>query len=282
MKKEYYVYAYYFKSDGHIFHIGKGTGNRYLDTKHSRNCYFKSIIAKHGEDVAVKKLKENLTNEDACLLERELIKRYKKMGCCETNLHEGGCGGNTGNYDKVSARLKEYHLQNPCCRRGNNNPNFGKHLTDEQKKNLSEKAKKYWTEERKEEQSKRLLGKQAWNKGMTGLPHSWNYGKSMSEETHKKMLCGVSKTKYTVELNDEVIYWTISIKKLYEFCYTTLGISRTIVDKVMCGDWKPTFNKHKHLISLKITKSDRSVSTNRDECSDVEWRLQPFEVGGNQ
>ena len=53
MKKEYYVYAYYFKSDGHIFHIGKGTGNRYLDTKHSRNCYFKSIIAKHGEDVAV-------------------------------------------------------------------------------------------------------------------------------------------------------------------------------------------------------------------------------------
>ena len=54
MKKEYYVYAYYFKSDGHIFHIGKGTGNRYLDTKHSRNCYFKSIIAKHGDDVAVK------------------------------------------------------------------------------------------------------------------------------------------------------------------------------------------------------------------------------------
>ena len=43
-----------------------------------------------------------------------------------------------------------------------------------------------------------------------------------------------------------------------------------------------TFNKHKHLISLKITKSDRSVSTNRDECSDVEWRLQPFEVRGNQ
>ena len=42
------------------------------------------------------------------------------------------------------------------------------------------------------------------------------------------------------------------------------------------------FNKHKYLIYFKITKSDRSVSTNRDECNDVEWRLQPLEVRGNQ
>ena len=54
--KTYYVYAWYLRSTGKVFHIGKGTGNRYLDTTHSRNSYFKNIIQKYPKDVAVQKL----------------------------------------------------------------------------------------------------------------------------------------------------------------------------------------------------------------------------------
>lgn len=282
IKREYYVYAYFFKSSGHIFHIGKGKGNRYIDTVHSRNAYFKSIISKYKNDVSVKKLKECLTNEEACVIEKELIKQYKSIGQCETNFHEGGCGGNTGNYEQVSAKLKNYFLMHPDARLGENNPHFGHHLTEEQREHLSKKQKEYWTDEKRKEQSKKLLGKKSWNKGLTGFPHSWNYGKKMSEETYSKMMNNVSHSKYTVIFNGEVVYWTISIKKLYAYCGETFGISRGIVDKILFSDWKPKFKKHKHLESLMITKTNRGVSTNRDECSDVEWRLQPFEVGGNQ
>lgn len=65
------------------------------------------------------------------------------------------------------------------------------------------------------------------------------------------------------------------------FCKETFNISRTIVYQLVAGTWKPKFNKHKHLESLKIIRLDRSVSTNRDECTDVEWKLLPFEVPSN-
>ena len=42
--KKYYVYAWYYVDTNKIFYIGKGKGNRYLETKNSRNSYFKNII----------------------------------------------------------------------------------------------------------------------------------------------------------------------------------------------------------------------------------------------
>lgn len=127
----FYVYAWYFKSTGHIFHVGKGTGNRYLDTEHSRNKYFKSIIEKYPGNVAVKKLIENITNEEACALERKYISEYKAIGECETNFHEGGCGGNTGNYDSPERHTKLSSAAS--LRTGKLNSNYNKRWNDEQK-----------------------------------------------------------------------------------------------------------------------------------------------------
>lgn len=97
-KPIYYVYAWYFKDSGEIFHIGKGKNNRYKDIKNHRNQYFLNIINKHRDNVDVKFLMIGLTNEESLANERRLIKHYKEFGWCKTNLHEGGCGGYTGNY----------------------------------------------------------------------------------------------------------------------------------------------------------------------------------------
>lgn len=42
MDKEFYVYRWYYKDTNETFHIGKGKGNRYKETKQSRNQYFKN------------------------------------------------------------------------------------------------------------------------------------------------------------------------------------------------------------------------------------------------
>ena len=86
-KKNRYIYAWYYTNTNEIFYIGKGTGGRWKDTVGSRNNLFKSIINKHlskGE-VAVKKLYENLTEEESLSLERKLIREYWDKGLCKAN-----------------------------------------------------------------------------------------------------------------------------------------------------------------------------------------------------
>ena len=103
----------------------------------------------------------------------------------------------------------------------------------------------------------------------------------MTADQYKKMMNADCKYKYEVYLEDKLIYWCLGTNLLLNFCKKTFNISRTIVESIILGKWIPKFEKHKYLESLKIIKISRSVSTNRDECSDVEWRLQPFEVHGN-
>lgn len=274
MTSEYYVYAWFFKSTNKVFHIGKGKGNRYLERKQSRNQYFKNIIEKHPNDVAVKKLYENLTNQEACELERTLITEYKAIGECETNLHEGGCGGNTGNYD--SPERREKLSQFAKTRTGENNSNFGKQWSVSQREAQSKKLKAVWQDETKKANmlaNRDYANKIPWNKGKTGF-EAWNKGKTLTEEHYNKMMSADCHFKYEIWLDAKLVYWCLGHSRLYRFCKEQFSISRTIVDQIVKETWQPKFEKHKYLKSLKIIRIDRSVSTNRDECSDVEWRLQ--------
>lgn len=261
MSNRFYVYAYYLKSTGEIFHIGKGTKNRYKDKKTHRNQYFLNMINKYKDDVYVKILQNNLTEQEAWNLERELINYYKSIGQCKTNFHEGGCGGNTGNYDNLerSKKLSDFAK----TRVGELNPNFGNKWTQEQKNAASERTKKWWSEhpEWHEKMSQIHAGKIPWNKGATietdSRIKSWNKGQKMKTESYKKMMDKDCPFLYRVFLNDEQIFENISSKKLEEFCSQELGISRTIIDKVIKNTWKPTFERHKHLKTLRIEKIDR-------------------------
>jgi hypothetical protein len=89
----FYVYAHYRSTDphGNPFYIGKGKANR--DTSHKRNPYWKNIVAKHG--FVSKKIKENLTEDEAWGLEKSLIQQYGKLSDgtgCLCNLADGGEG----------------------------------------------------------------------------------------------------------------------------------------------------------------------------------------------
>lgn len=118
-------------------------------------------------------------------------------------------------------------------------------------------------------------------KGYTPWNKNKNYKlRPMTEKEYINMMNRDCKYVYTVYFNDNEIYNCLGLTKLKNFCKDSFGISRGIVDLIIRGKWTPKFEKHKILKSLKIYKKNRSVSTNSDECSCVEWGLQPFEVQG--
>lgn len=254
-ERRFYVYAYYLKSTNHIFHIGKGTGNRYKNITQSRNQYFKNIINKYKNDVDVKILKDNLTENEAWDLEKELIAKYRKLNQCETNLHEGGCGGNTGNYNNPERSRK---LSEAAKKRiGPKNPHYGKHLTEEQKKYLSKINKGKKLSEEHKQKLKEANKKPKTEEHKRKIAEA-NKGKhNMSKEAYQIMMDRECPFLYQIYLNNQLIFENISSKKLEEFCHNNLGISRTIIEKVIKKEWKPTFQKHQHLQNLQILKIDR-------------------------
>lgn len=178
---------------------------------------------------------------------------------------------------KEYSKIRNYSVEN--------NPNYGKKWSDEKRKALSEKMREKWknspetflTEKRKNREF------HPWNKGKETKSIYTNGRKGIKTppEQYKIMMNKDCPYLYQVYFDNQLVYWTISSARLYSYCKETFNISSAIVIKLIKDSWKPTFNKHKYLESLKIIRTNRSVSTTRDECSEVEWRLQPFEVPGN-
>lgn len=283
-EKIYYVYAWYRKSTNEIFYIGKGKNNRYLETKQHRNDYFINTLNYYKDDCDVKILFNELDEETAFALERQLIQEYKEIGQCQTNLHEGGSGGNTGNYEVVSQKLKEYRATHPLTEKQKevvekmHQSTKGRKQSDEHRLNESIAAKKSWEDRTTPGNVARLenLKKNSFEKNH--IP--WNKEKTQKEKSVNKMLINMPGIKYyEVYYNQELIYWCYGHTRLYNFCQRKFNISRTIVEQIIDNTWPCKFKKHKHLKdSLKILKLDKSVSTTGDECNQVEWELHPFEV----
>lgn len=88
--RDYYVYIWYIKNTNEIFYVGKGKGKRYKDLS-SRNKFFKDMYNSH--DCDVKKIYENLTEEEAFNKEAETIKWYRENTNYRlTNQTDGGEG----------------------------------------------------------------------------------------------------------------------------------------------------------------------------------------------
>lgn len=255
--KKFYIYAWFFKDSGEIFHVGKGTGSRYKETKISRNQYFKNIINAYPDNVDVKILQDNLTEEEAFELERQTIKEYKAIGECKTNFHEGGCGGNTGNYDSPE---RSHKLSEAAKKRvGKLNPMYGKTHSEKVRQILSEKNKgKHLSPEHIEKLKEANKGRKKSAEELQFIS-KLNKGKRLSKDTYDKMMNSLCPYEYQIWLNGELLYSCLGHSALYSYCKNNLQISRTIVDQVVNNTWKPKFLKHQNLTSLKILKIKRCI-----------------------
>lgn len=168
--KNYYVYIWYVVNTNEVFYVGKGKGRRYKHTS-GRNKFFTDMYESH--DCAVKKVYENLTEQEAFQKEREVVRWYRENTNYRlTNQTDGGEGASgwippkdfrdkqsqihkaqwqdeefrekmlairtdeNGPYKSQEFREKIAHLV-----QGENNPNYGNYWTEEMKQQLSEVRK---------------------------------------------------------------------------------------------------------------------------------------------
>ena len=104
-KTRFYVYEWYNTDTNYVFYVGKGCGKRYREMTH-RNQLFKDYCL--NNDVEVRIVKNNLTEEEAFIYEAELTKFYKDKGECHCSLAKPGVGG----YSQVwTQELKQYWSQ---------------------------------------------------------------------------------------------------------------------------------------------------------------------------
>ena len=276
-ENKYYIYAWYYINTGEIFYIGKGCYDRWKDVVTSRNDYFKSIIEKEGENVTVKKLYENLCEKDAWDLERKLIHEYWNKCECKANFHEGGCGGNHGNYDEnMRKKLSEF----ASTRTGEKNSMWHHVYTDEQLKRISEANKgvsRHFSKEHNDKVAKATrkrfanMTKEEKYKSVLPLINFMKYQKSKEWLQHNRdRQCP---DNFICKLDNKILYETRYRKDMFKWIRENLGLSRTISYQLINKTWKPKFNKHKKFETLEIIiekNKFKGVSTTPDECKEVE------------
>lgn len=136
MHKDFYVYEYFIKETDEVFYVGKGRKNRYREL-HNRNKYFNNVMEKYDCDVRL--IHERLTNEEACLKEKELIQKRWDIGQARCNFTAGGTGFSEGKLNPRVLNPPKGKLNNFYGVRmvGAENPFYGRKHTDETKRKIS-------------------------------------------------------------------------------------------------------------------------------------------------
>lgn len=86
-QNKFYIYAHRRVTDGSVFYIGKGSGNRCM-VKNGRSKHWHNIVNKHGLSIEI--LKSDLSLIDSLICEREMIKYFKDNGAILCNQTNGG------------------------------------------------------------------------------------------------------------------------------------------------------------------------------------------------
>jgi hypothetical protein len=172
---QYYTYAY-LREDRTPYYIGKGTGKRI-------NC--KQRIIKPPKDKSrIIFLKQNLTEEEAFRHEIYMIDVFGRKDLGTGILHNRTNGG-----EGVSGLIhsKETKIKMSEVRKGEKNHNYGKTLSDETKRKLSEVNKgKTHSEEHKRNISEAHKGRTHSEETRRKLSDA-HKGKTLSDETKRKL-----------------------------------------------------------------------------------------------
>ena len=195
----YYVYEWIRLDTNEPFYVGKGCGGRCYSFK-GRNQYFNNMVnSSKNIPIAVNILHDNLDEQTAYDLECWYINEYKYIiGYNLVNINDGGeggtlCGENHPNWGKHLSEETKKKMSD--ANKGENHPFYGKHHSEESKKKISENHadmsgtnnpmfgknyRDFMTEEELKEHDRRI------SKANKGENHPL-WGKHHSEETKKKM-----------------------------------------------------------------------------------------------
>lgn len=211
------VYIHKRNDTNQIFYVGKGKDIKRAFSKFGRNQYWKNITNKYGYTVEI--IYDNLTNEKACEIEKQLINEFGRVDLATgilVNMTDGGEGLTNPN---------EEHRQKIS------NSNLGKKVSDFCKQVASKTHKnKIVSQQTRLKMSNARKGKSSWSKGkkMTddfkkklSISH---LGNKLTKETITKRTEKINKPIIQLDLENNFVKEWKSIKEAKE----TTGIS-TIV-----------------------------------------------------
>ena len=212
---KYYIYTHTRNGEALPFYVGKGFGNRAYRTDRSK---FWKRVAKDGYTIEFKF--QNLSEEDAFQIERDMIKTYGRRNLgngCLVNLTDGGDGVSGYIHSEKSKRNISESLK------GRPQPP----LSDETKRKLSESLKgRTFSDETRKKISEACKGK----------PRSEEHRRNLSEackgktkpprsEEHQRKLSDAKKGKTRAPFSEETKrkmrdarkqYWKLRKEKSYE------------------------------------------------------------------
>ena len=148
MQDKFYIYLHRRATDNTVFYVGKGHGKRawFVNNRSNRWNY---IVTKHGYNVVI--VQDNLTEEQAFILEKELIADIGKESLC--NMTDGGEGASGLVHSEES-------------RRKMSNASIGRKKTEEHKQKIREfNIGRKLPDETRKKISAALKGRPALNKG---------------------------------------------------------------------------------------------------------------------
>jgi hypothetical protein len=213
------VYVHETIDTNEVFYIGIGKSEKRAYDKHRRSNIWKSYYNKHG--VVVKITHNNVSWEDACLIEIYLISFWREHGNKKLcNLTDGGEGVlNMKLSDEIisyrNKKIKESWNEERREKYSKmfssiNNPYYGKKHSDDVrvKMRINNNPRKSITKEHKEKISKSNKGKKRTDEVKSKLSQlkkgktTWNKGINCKEETKKKL--SESLKKYYNKIKNEI------------------------------------------------------------------------------
>jgi hypothetical protein len=161
MKSDFYIYTHSDPITGVVKYVGKGSKNRAFNLykRYGKHKSWIISLRKKNESPLITISINNLNEENAFLLEKELIEFLRDLSCPLLNLTNGGEGPSGLTFSPEEIERRKLYA---ASRKGKLHPRFGKKTSDKMKGILSKSVNSFWdkaTPEYRKEFGKRHLGK---------------------------------------------------------------------------------------------------------------------------